>query len=241
MNGRRFVAPDTATAAEACADHMLRVLESAFADGPIATMALSGGGTARYLFEKLSAPKFPWRRVHLFWVDERCVPPDDPASNYGVALEHFLRPLEIPPGNVHRIQGELEPRVAAERYEAGIRDFFGVSDGLLPRFDLLHLGMGPDGHTASLFPGDRLVEDRTGIAAATYTDKFAQWRVTLLPGVLLAAKHTVFLATGADKQEVLHRVWDGPYNPLQYPSQIPARHGTDVAWFVDEAAAGRPD
>src|SRR5262249_53789650 len=198
----------------------------------------SGGGTAKYLFQKLVAAAFPWNRVHLFWVDERCVPPDDPASNYGVAVQLFLRPANIPPENVHRIYGELPPKDAAARYGQEIRSFFRLGTGEFPHFDVLHLGMGPDAHNASLFPGDSLIEDREQIAAATYAEKFAQWRVTLLPGPLLAARHTVFLATGEDKRESLRQVLNGPYNPVNYPAQLVSRNGADLTWFVDQAAAG---
>jgi 6-phosphogluconolactonase len=237
----RFVTPDMESAAEACAHHATRVLDAALARGGMVTTALSGGGTAKYLFEKLLATGFPWARVHFFWVDERSVPPADAASNYGVAEEHFLRPAGIPPHHVHRIYGELAPDSAAQRYARDISDFFGIDGSGLPRFDLLHLGMGPDAHTASLLPGDPLIEDRERIAAATYAAKFAQWRVTLLPGVLLAASHTVFLAAGVDKQEALRAVLLGDYDPLKYPAQVVARHGTDVIWFLDENAAGLLD
>ena len=109
----------------------------------------------------------------------------------------------------------------------------------MPRFDVVHRGMGPDAHTASLFPGDPLIEDRDSIAAANFAPKFHQWRVTLLPGALLAARHTVFLVAGADKKEAVRAVFHEEYDPMKYPAQIASHHGRGVAWFLDQAA-GEP-
>ena len=138
---------------------------------------------------------------------------------------------------MHRVCGELTPASAAKRYVDEIRDFFGLEPGEMPHFDVVHRGMGPDAHTASLFPGEPLIDDREGIAAAVYVEKFHQWRVTLLPGALLAAKHTVFLVTGADKAEAVRAVFKEEYDPKKYPAQIASHHGRGVTWFLDEAAA----
>src|SRR5207249_6007969 len=129
------------------------------------------------------------------------------ASNYRLADECLIRPAQIPHRQVHRICGEMTPKTAAARYAEEIRDFFGLGEGEFPHFDLVHRGMGPDAHTASLFPGDPLLEDREHIAAPVYVEKLKQWRVTLLPGALLAAKHTVFLVTGEDKAEAVRNVF----------------------------------
>ena len=142
---------------------------------------------------------------------------------------------------MHRICGELAPEAAAARYAEEIRDFFGVDTGEMPRLDVVHLGMGPDAHTASLFPGDPLINDRDGIAAALYSESRKQWRVTLLPGVLLAAKHTVFLVAGGDKADTVRAVFQEEYNPLRYPAQMASHHGRGVAWFLDQAAAALLD
>ena len=120
--------------------------------------------------------------MHLFWVDERCVPPDRSASNYKLAEDHLIQPAHIPHRRCTGLRGAPAPKAAAERYADEIRDFFGLENGEMPHFDLVHRGMGPDAHTASLFPGDPLIDDREGIAAAVYVEKFKQWRVTLLPG-----------------------------------------------------------
>ncbi|MGA2155173.1 MAG: 6-phosphogluconolactonase [Bryobacteraceae bacterium] len=224
-------------AAEACASHVVAVLEEALESQELATLAVSGGTSPKWMFERLAASNLPWNRTHLFFVDERVVPPSDPASNFKLANEHLILPARVPQSSVHRVAGELAPQAAAQHYVEQIRRFFGLNEGDLPRFDVVHRGMGPDAHTASLFPGDPLIEDRQGIAAATFAAQFRQWRVTLLPGVLVAAKHTVFLVTGDDKKEALRSVIHGEYDPMRYPAQIATRPGHDVVWFLDQAAA----
>ncbi|HEY1183641.1 MAG TPA: 6-phosphogluconolactonase [Bryobacteraceae bacterium] len=224
-------------AAEACASHVVAVLEGALESQELATLAVSGGTSPKWMFERLAASNLPWNRTHLFFVDERVVPPSDPASNFKLANEHLILPARVPQSSVHRVAGELAPQAAAQHYVEQIRRFFGLNEGDLPRFDVVHRGMGPDAHTASLFPGDPLIEDRQGIAAATFAAQFRQWRVTLLPGVLVAAKHTVFLVTGDDKKEALRSVIHGEYDPMRYPAQIATRPGHDVVWFLDQAAA----
>lgn len=237
MSIHRYTSPDPAAAAEACSHHVLSVLEEVLAGQDFATFAISGGSSPRLLFERLAATKFPWDRVHLFWVDERCVPPSDSQSNYKLADDYLIKPAHIPHRNVHRVFGELAPKIAADRYEEEIREFFGLEPGDFPHFDLVHRGMGPDAHSASLFPGEPLIEDRENIAAAVFAPKFNQWRVTLLSGALLAAKHTVFLVAGADKAEAVRAVFHEEYDPKKYPAQIASHHGRAVAWFLDAPAA----
>ncbi|HYW48368.1 MAG TPA: 6-phosphogluconolactonase [Bryobacteraceae bacterium] len=241
MSVRWYTAPDPASAAEACAHHVISVLEEVLAGQEFATFAVSGGTTPRFLFEKLAQSRFRWDRIHLFWVDERCVAPTDPASNYKLVDDYLIKPARIPQRQVHRIAGELKPSAAAVRYIIEIREFFGLDVGEMPHFDLVHRGMGPDAHTASLFPGDPLIEDREGIAAAVFAPKFNQWRVTLLPGALLAAKHTVFLVAGEDKAEAVRAVFNEEYDPKRYPAQIASHHGRGVTWFLDEKAAALMD
>jgi 6-phosphogluconolactonase len=237
MSVRWHALPDATAAAEACAHHVANLLEEVLSGQEFVTFAVSGGSTPRVLFQKLAAAKFRWDHVHLFWVDERMVPPADPASNYKLADDYLIKPAHIPHRQVHRICGEMAPRMAAARYVEEIRDFFGLEEGEMPRFDVVHRGMGPDAHSASLFPGEPLIEDREGIAAAVFVPKFNQWRVTLLPGALLAAKHNVFLVTGSDKAEAVRAVFKEEYDPKQYPAQIASHHGRGVTWFLDEKAA----
>lgn len=227
--------PDASAAAEACAGHALNLLHSAVAVNGHASLAISGGSTPKLMFDCMARSPFDWRNVHVFLVDERAVPPDHEQSNYRMADEHLLRPAKI--RNVHRIPAELKPEVAAKRYERDIREHFQIGDGDLPHFDVVHLGLGPDAHTASLFPGEPLIEDRQGIAAAVYVAKIPQWRITLLPGVLLAARNMVILAAGADKRNALEQILTGPDAPLEYPAQIVTRQARRPVLFLDDAAA----
>ncbi len=235
MTPNPVVAPDALSAAEACARRVIALLEGALSRQSVATLAVSGGSTPKLLFDRLAASGFGWERVHLFWVDERCVPPGDAASNYRLARDRLIEPARIPPANVHRIEGEREPHGAAERYVVEIRRFFSIDGAAIPRFDVMHRGLGPDAHTASLFPGSPLIDDHAGIAGAVFAPQFNQWRVTLLPAVLEAARNTVMLVSGADKVEALRAVLRGAYDPKKFPAQIAARQ---AEWFVDRAAAG---
>jgi len=230
------ISPNSQMAAEACAGYIFGLLDAAIAVQGRASLAISGGSTPKLMFQKMASTPFAWNHLHLFFVDERCVPPADSASNYRLANENLIAPAKIPAGNVHRMLGEIAPSEAAERYAADIREFFGLFGGEMPQFDVVHRGMGPDAHTASLFPGDPLIDDRTGITAATFAKKFNQWRVTLLPGVLLAARNTVFLVAGEDKVEALHAVFHEKFDPQKFPSQL-GNDGESVAWFLDESAA----
>jgi 6-phosphogluconolactonase len=175
--------------------------------------------------------------VHLFWVDERPVPPDDERSNYRLAEESLIKPAGISKSQVHRIRAELHPAAAADMYVEEIRSFFRLQPQELPRFDVIQRGMGADGHTASLFPAEPLIADRQRIAAAVLVEKLSQWRITLLPGALLAAHHTVVLATGGDKAQAVRSVFEEAYDPKKIPAQLGMREGRDVVWFLDRAAA----
>lgn len=238
MRFERRTCADPISTAEACADYIIERLDETLALRGHATLAISGGTTPRPMFIYLAHSRVPWNRVHIFWVDERAVPPTDPQSNYKLATETLLVPVGIPQRNVHRIHGELAPQVAARAYAQEIREFLGLGRGELPAFDVVHRGMGPDGHTASLFPDDLLIENREDIATAVYLEQKKQWRVTLLPGPLLAAHNTVMLVTGADKAETLRDVFQEPVDVMRYPAQLPAPR---TVWFVDAAAASLLD
>ena len=237
MSVRWHTLPDANAAAEACAHHVVNLLEEVLSGQNSATLAISGGSTPKLMFDRLAATRLRWDQVHVFWVDERCVPPNDEQSNFKMASEHLIRPAHVSPRNAHRIFGELSPPTAAKRYVDDINEFFGLEAGQMPRFDIVHLGMGPDAHTASLFPGQPLIDDREQVAAPVYVEKFKQWRVTLLPGVLLAAKHTVFLVAGDDKAESVRAVFHDEYDPKKLPAQIASHQGRGVTWFLDQAAA----
>lgn len=224
--------------ARACADYILNELTEALQERGIATLAVSGGSTPKPMFAALAKTEFDWARVHFFWVDERCVPPTDDRSNFKLTNETLLSPANISEQNVHRIRGELPPDEAAARYVAEIQDFFALHPGQLPVFDILHRGMGDDAHTASLFPGEPLIKNETDIAAHVWVEKLKMDRVTLLPGVLRAARHTVLQVSGESKKEALRNVLIGEEDPMNYPCQIASR-GARAIWFLDKGASAR--
>jgi 6-phosphogluconolactonase len=229
---RNFATP--AQAAEACGAEIFHLLETARAARGSATLAVSGGSTPRIMFEWMARQPFDWSAIDLFWVDERCVPADDAQSNYRMTREALLDRAPLASTQIHRIKTELIPDEAAEAYIDDISHVFRLRSGELPVFDVIQRGMGPDGHTASLFPGEPLIQNHTGIATAVWVEKMKQHRVTLLPGVLERARRTLCLVTGADKAEGLHEVLNGPRDPLHIPSQISS---AEMEWFVDAASA----
>jgi 6-phosphogluconolactonase len=230
---RQFANADAA--ATACAQQILDWLREVLESRKLASVAISGGSSPRKMFEIFAHTRFEWERVHLFWVDERAVPPTDAQSNFKFAQDAWLKPGNFPAPNIHRVLAELDPAEAAARYVEDIQRFFGLAAGEIPHFDVIHRGMGPDAHTASLFPGEPLIENRSGIAAAVWVEKLKQWRITLLPGVLLAGCNTALLVAGADKTAALRSVISEPFDPLRYPAQIAL--GQRTVWFVDVAAA----
>jgi 6-phosphogluconolactonase len=222
-------------AAEACGDRILALVEEARRARGVATLAVSGGSTPRLMFESMAQREFDWTGVELFWVDERMVPPDDAQSNYRMTRESLLATIRIPASSVHRILGESAPEQAAIAYVEEIRRVFRLSGGELPAFDIVQRGMGPDMHTASLFPGEPLIENQTDIAAAVWVEKMKQHRVTLLRGVLERARQTLCLVSGEDKASALRNVLREPPDPMRRPSQI---ESAAMAWYVDDAAYG---
>jgi 6-phosphogluconolactonase len=224
------VSPDARAAAEACGAEILSSLEAARRARRRATLAVSGGSTPRIMFEWMARQPFDWQDVELFWVDERCVPITDSQSNYRMTRESLLDFLQLAPAQIHRVRTELPPAEAAAAYVDEIRAVLGD----MPVFDVIQRGMGPDSHTASLFPGEPLIDDRAGIAAAVWVKKFGQYRVTLLPGVLERARLTVNLVTGADKRDALRDVLHGPVDYSARPAMLSA---PEMIWFLDTASA----
>lgn len=216
-------------AAEACGRRTLELLEAAVRFRGIAYLAVSGGNTPRMMFDWMSRRDFDWSSVHIFWVDERCVDPDDVLSNYRMTRESLLDHIAVLPDQIHRVRSELPPDQAAARYVDEIQGVLGDQ----PVFDVIQRGMGNDSHTASLFPGEPLLADRDHIAASVWVAKLGQNRVTLLPGVLARARHTVCLVTGNEKREALDGVLNGPFDIRLRPAQI---QSVATEWFVDEAA-----
>ncbi len=204
-------------------------------------LVLNGGGTPRRLFELLGSDfrgKIDWSKTHIFWGDERCVPPEDKESNYGQARGTFLTRVDVPESNIHRVKGELEPSEASKDYSFVLKRF--ASSPLdWPRFDLVLLGMGEDGHTASLFPGSPVNDIEPVIAVTGHYQGRPANRVTLTPAVLNSARTILFMVTGANKAEVLSRVLSKGRDPKQLPAQrIDSKDG-EVFWLVDEAAASK--
>ncbi len=211
------------------------------------SIVLSGGSTPRTLYERLAqddlAARVDWRAVHVFWGDERAVPPDHADSNYRMAREALLDHVALPAQNIHRMGGELFPETAAAEYETVLHAYFGQAamDGqpLPARFDLVLLGMGDDGHTASLFPGAAAIHEDRRWVTATYVDKLGAWRISLTPVAINAAAEIMLIVTGASKAERLQQVLAGPYQPDVLPAQIVNPAQGHLLWLVDEAAAGR--
>jgi 6-phosphogluconolactonase len=212
-------------------------------------VALSGGSTPRAMHQHLASPAFAsqvdWAQVHLFWGDERCVPPDHKDSNYRMARETLLDYAPIPPENIHRIRGEDAPERVAENYEDELRMFFGQTSGgqthgSAPTFDLIFLGLGDDGHTASIFPGTSAVrEERRWVVAQEHNVPPPPLvaRITITPPLINTAAQVVFLVAGAGKAGRLKEVLHGPYQPEVLPGQMVRPANGRLVWLVDEAAA----
>ncbi len=236
------VVPDPTRLARVAVERFTKIAEEAVARSRRFTVALAGGSTPRGLYSLLATEPYrsrlPWQEIHVFWGDERCVPPEHVESNYGTAYETWLRHLSIPLEQIHRMRGEDPDRDrAAAEYEQMLRDVFGLTAGVLPRFDLILLGMGPDGHTASLFPGSPVLREGRHLVVAPYVERLGGYRLTLTLPVLNAAAAILFLVSGHDKAPMLRRVLTGAGGNDPLPAQlISPRHGT-VTWLVDSAAA----
>lgn len=204
-------------------------------------VALNGGSTPTRLFQLLAADfrrGINWSQVHIFWGDERCVPPEDPGSSYGQALAALLSHVPIPDSNIHRIKGELGPVEASKEY-AHVLEGFASRPHVWPCFDLVYLGMGEDGHTASLFPGSPVnVSVPTMPVTAHYQDRPAN-RVTLTPIVFNRARVIVFMVIGEKKAQTLAQVLSGRYNPELYPAQRIHPEDGSLIWQVDQSAASK--
>lgn len=204
------------------------------------SVALSGGSTPRRTYELLGAPanleRVDWSRTHVFWGDERCVPPEDPRSNARMARAAFLDRAPIPEGRIHPILCNESPEAEAERYDGLLRSFFGPGP---PRFDLVFLGLGDNGHTASLFPYDGALHEREKLAVVVRLPDQGMTRITLtLPALNHAAK-IVFLVEGAAKAQMLKAALHGPRDPERIPVQLIQPLDGETIWLADEAAASK--
>lgn len=238
------VVADAAALAAAAAEHFTQGAEKALAKRGRARIAISGGSTPKAAFALLADPaqpwraRMPWEKLDLFWVDERCVPPDHADSNYRMTREAMLDHVPLKPEQVHRMEGELEPAAAAARYESELRNSLRLEGAESPRFDLLQLGMGPDGHTASLFPHTDALHEMGRLVTANHVETVKDsWRITLTWPVINHADSVFFLIGGADKAQVLHDVWMGANDPERLPSQLIWPSSDILTLVLDEAAA----
>jgi 6-phosphogluconolactonase len=211
----------------------------------VARIAISGGSTPKNAFTLVAAEyagKVPWDKLQLFWVDERCVPPDHPESNYGMTRAAMLSKVPLPAENVHRMEGELDPEEAASRYESEIRNTFRLEGAQTPTFDLILLGLGPDGHTASLFPHTEGLNEMARICIANHVPQKDTWRMTLTWPVITQGREVAFLIEGEEKAEIVRTVFAGAYDPETYPAQLIRPASGKLTLLLDAAtAAGLTD
>jgi 6-phosphogluconolactonase len=236
-----FVFEDAESVARAAAGRVAGLARESIISRGLFTVALSGGSTPRRAYELLAGEEFgkgiDWPNVHVFFGDERMVPPDHAESNYRTASEALLSRVPVPPENVHRIDGVGDARANASAYEAEMRGLFGDADW--PRLDHVLLGMGDDGHTASLFPGTEVLNETRLWVAPNWVEKLGAWRVTLTAPAINAARHVTFLVSGAGKAARLREVLKGARDPFRLPSQLIRPLDGTLEWLVDRAAAAR--
>jgi 6-phosphogluconolactonase len=237
--GTVVVYDDADQVAKSAAELVRNLTTAAAHDRGGATIALSGGSTPKAMGAALREEPYrsalPWGSLHFFWGDERTVPLSSPESNAGEAKRGYLDAIPVPGRNVHPFDAAADPETAASQYEAIIRDL--VAGGRMPMFDLVLLGMGDDGHTASLFPDTDALGERERLVVANYVPKLGTTRLTFTYPLINAARAVVFLATGDGKAERLVEVLEGELDPIRLPSQgVRPRHGT-LTWLVDKAAA----
>jgi len=234
----KIVADMVALAREA-AQEFSRCAQTAIAEHGRFAVALSGGNTPRSAYSLLAAEckdSLAWDKVFVFFGDERHVPPDDSESNFRMANESLLSRVPLPEQNVFRIEAELPAEVAAQKYEDRLREFFAVRQGEWPRFNLIFLGLGEDGHTASLFPGTSALEEKARMVVANHVEKLNTYRITLTFPVLNHAAEALFLVSGQGKAKVLSEILQQPDRPV-YPAQMVRPENGRLLWMVDQDAA----
>ena len=241
------VSPDAAATAAAGAELFTHAAEQAVAARGLARIAISGGSTPKAVFALLANPqqpylaRVPWAKLQLFWVDERCVGPEDADSNYGMTKKAMLDAVPLPLAQVHRMEGELDPEAGAARYESEIRNAFKLEGAETPAFDLIILGLGPDGHTASLFPHTEGLDDMTNIVIANHVPQKDTWRLTLTWPVITQGRHVAFLIEGSQKAAMVKTVWAGTYDPETWPAQLIRPASGKLTLLLDQAAAAGLD
>ncbi|MEO6636883.1 MAG: 6-phosphogluconolactonase [Ginsengibacter sp.] len=202
------------------------------------TLVLSGGETPKMLFKKLASEKFiekiNWKRLHVFWGDERAVPFTDERNNAKMAFDYLLNAVNIPPAQVHKMRVDIEPLFAAKEYEKILHTYF---NNTKQSFDLVLLGTGDDGHTLSVFPNSPLIDKHDKWVESVYNEKQKMYRITLTPDIVNKASHIAFMVSGANKSKVLHHIIQGAYEPNTLPAQLIKPANGELYWFLDEEAA----
>ncbi len=231
-----YVSDNPEALARAAAEFIIKLGSDTIRQRGRCALALSGGSTPKLTYEHMRQDKdqLDWSRMHIFWSDERCVPPDDPESNYRLAHETLLAHVPVHPTHIQRMDCSPSPQAGAEKYEAVLRE--SVRTHGEPVFDLVMLGLGPDGHTASLFPGTTALAERERWVRANWVDRLGAWRMTLTYPALTAAGQVLFLVQGSDKAPVVKAVLEG-INP-GLPASAVNRHASRSIWLLDAAAAG---
>lgn len=235
--------PEPKAVATAAAQLFSDAVTQAVTTRGAARVAISGGSTPKAMFALLADPAqpfaaaIPWTRLHLYWVDERCVPPTDAESNYRMTNEALLSKVPLPAAQVYRMEGELDPEEAASRYETVLRNSMKLEGAESPAFDLLLLGMGDDGHTASLFPHTAALDEITRLVVANHVPQKDTWRITLTSPVINQARQVCFLIEGEAKSVVLGEVLTGPRDPERLPSQLIRPASGSLRFLLDTAAA----
>jgi len=223
---------------QAAAAEFIALASAAIRDHGKFTVALSGGSTPKSLYSVLARSALPWDKIFFFWSDERHVPPDHPDSNYRMAKEALLSKVPVPPENIFRVRAEeKDANVVAQDYEEALRSFFRLRPGEFPRFDLILLGLGPDGHTASLFPNTPALNETKRLVVANWVEKFKTHRITFTYPVLNYAACVIFLVSGGDKSEIVREVLENPGADL--PSQKVHPANGRLLWLLDKDAASK--
>ena len=241
MNRKILLCKDLQEISHKAADTFVDLSHQAIQSRKRFAVALSGGKTPKALYSLLATEEYrnkvSWNGIQVFWGDERCVPPSDDQSNYKMANESLLQHVSIPSENIHRIPAELpDHNRAAEEYEQEIKTFFSAETAL-PRFDLILLGMGDEGHTASLFPGTAAMQETNHLVVPNYVEKFGTFRITFTYPLINNAETVLFLITGADKAPALKEVLEGKQQPELYPAQKIQPENGNLLYFIDRDAA----
>lgn len=237
--GLLIATPDAAQAAREACSRMAKAIREALRDRGAATIALSGGSSPNEAYRLLAKETFDWNKIHVYWVDERAVPPEHERSNYGAAKKALLDAIAIPPGNIHRMRGEADDlATAAQEYEDTLRDTVKQKLGGLPSLDLVVLGIGDDGHTASLFPGERTVHVTDRLVASVSAKSDREARLTLTTPVLENARATVIIVLGKSKHPPLERIWATNGSVDDTPGRIIRSFRGSITWVIDRAAGG---